>query len=140
MRYIFFVSREPWASFNSIYAYARLKKEKPSEMVALYSSEENMSRVCKMLQILYDNLGWELKIKKIKIGDSNIEALRKIMMNIISEGDIVDITGARKLMILSLLGIRGIRVIYLHLQDMRFSSRPFMMRPLNLQELMEVNL
>ena len=140
MRYIFFVTREPWASFNSVYAYIRTKDRIPDEYVALYSDEDSMKNVSNMLNIMYNALGKKLKIEKVRIPDASVEDLAKILENLIEEGDIVDITGARKLMILSLLGIRGIIVVYLYLQDMRFSSLPFMARPLSIQQLVEVEI
>ncbi len=138
MRYIFFVTREPWASFNSVYAYIRIKDRMPDEYVALYSDEESMKNVGNMLEIMYNALGKKLKMEKVRIPDASVEDLAKILGNLIAEGDIVDITGARKLMILSLLGIRGITVVYLYLQDMQFSALPFMARPLSVQRLVEV--
>ena len=140
MKYVFFVSREPWASFNSIYAYLKMGDGKIGEFVALYSSEENMKRVERMLTILHKSLGRELKLKKIRISEDSVEDMGKILESVVSEGDTVDITGARKLMILSLFRLRGVRVVYLFLQDMRFASQPFMMRPLNLQRLEVVEL
>ena len=139
MQYLFFVSREPWASFNSIYAYVRTRG-KIDELVALYSSEENMKKVERMLTVLFRSYGNELKLRKVRIPEDGVEDMGKMLESIVHEGDVVDITGARKLMILSLLRLRGVKVVYLFLQDMRFSSLPFMMRPLNFQRLEEVDL
>ncbi len=139
MKYIFFVSREPWASFNSLYAYVKSKGVFPSQLMALYNNEENMKKVDNMLKILYSGYGKNLELKKIKIPD-DVEDMRKIILEHVEENDIVDITGARKFSILSLLGMKNVHVIYLYLQDMQFSSLPFMMRPYNLQKLMEVDI
>ncbi len=139
MRYILFVSREPWASFNSIYAYVKSKEDFSSDLIAFYDNEENMRKVENMLRILYRAYGKELKMEKIKIPD-NVEDMKKIIEEHVKKGDTVDITGARKFSILSLLGVKNVTIVYLYLQDMQFSSLPFMMRPYNLQRLMEVNI
>ena len=64
--------------------------------------------------------------------------MRKMIGDMIEKGDIIDITGARKMMILSLMGIKNVDIVYLFLRDMRFSNTPFMMRPISIQNLMEV--
>jgi len=91
----------------------------------------------KMIKILYQVNRKEVEIRSIRI-EENIEDMKKILENIVEEGDVIDITGARKSMILGLMDVKGIKIIYLLLKDMRFSSYPFTMRPLSLQRLMEV--
>jgi len=135
MKYLFFVSREIWSSFNSIYAFLKIRHEYPTEFVAIYTDESKMRIVERMLLSLYTNVGRDLKMRKIKIGDGSVDEYRRVIEDVVDEGDIVDITGARKIMILSLTGIKGIRITYLYLADMRFSSLPFMMRPLTIQNL-----
>ncbi len=137
MKYIFFVSREIWPPFNSIYSYTKIKKEFPSEFLSFYTNERNMRKVEKMIKILYEKNGKIAKIKKIKAME-NVDLMRKVIRDMIEEKDIIDITGARKMMILSLIGIKNVNIVYLFLRDMRFSNTPFMMRPLTIQSLMEV--
>ncbi len=137
MKYIFFVSREIWPPFNSIYSYTKIKKEFPGEFLSFYTNEGNMKKVEKMLRILYEKNGKEIKIKKIKTIE-NVDSMRKMIGDMIEKGDIIDITGARKMMILSLMGIKNVDIVYLFLRDMRFSNTPFMMRPISIQNLMEV--
>ena len=92
-------------------------------------------RLERMIKILYNKK--DVKIRKIRI-EEDIEDMKKMLENLIEDGDTIDITGARKSMILGLIDVRGVKIIYLLLKDMRFSSYPFMMRPLSLQMLMEV--
>ncbi len=140
MKYIFFVSREPWSSFNSIYAYLKTKKKHPDEFLALYSDQKNMKTVERMLKVLHNTMKITLNLKKIKIPEDRLEEMESIITKEVREEDVIDITGARKLMILSLLKISGVKVnvVYLYLKDMRFSSLPYMARPIQSQELLEV--
>jgi len=138
MKYVFFVTRDPWASFNSIYAYIKIKNVKPSKFLALYTDEKNMKSVHHMLSTLYEKIGKDFEMMKIKIDSDDIEEHRRILADHLEEGDIVDITGARKIMILALSGIKGVKIVYLYLRDMRFSSHPFMMRPMSVQSFAEV--
>jgi len=85
-------------------------------------------------------LGKNIPIDKIKLSTNSIEDVRKILEDVVESGDIVDITGARKMMILSLMSLSEIKVVYLLLRDMRYSGVPFMMRPLTVQEHMEVKI
>ncbi|NPA75290.1 MAG: hypothetical protein GXO25_04325 [Euryarchaeota archaeon] len=140
MKYIFFVSREIWPAFNSIYAYVTLKREFPDRFVALYTKKENMYTLESMLMSLTAELGKNIPIDKIKLSTNSIEDVRKILEDVVESGDIVDITGARKMMILSLMSLSEIKVVYLLLRDMRYSGVPFMMRPLTVQEHMEVKI
>ncbi len=138
VNYIFFVSREIWPAFNSIYAYAVLKKTFPENLIALYIDEENMRVVERMLHALYEENGRILNLKKVRIQGDYREAVKAVLEDVVREGDVIDITGARKIMILSLLSLHGVRVVYLLLRDMTFSGTPFMMRPLSVQSLEEV--
>lgn len=138
MKYVFFVTRDPWASFNSIYAYTKIKGEYPSEFLSFYTNSKNMELVEKMLSKLYDEINKNLNMKKVKIDSESLEDYRRIIESDIESGDVVDITGARKIMILAVSGLKDVRIVYLYLKDMRFSSLPFMMRPLNIQSFEEV--
>jgi hypothetical protein len=137
VKYITFLSREVWPPFNSLYAYTRIRGKFPGEIVILHSGGGEIERLERMIEILYRANNREAKIRKIRIGDEIGNMMEKLK-TIVEEGDIVDITGARKSMIIGLMDIRGIKIIYLLLRDMRFSSYPFPMRPLSLQSLMEV--
>ena len=97
-----------------------------------------MDEMEKRARMLYEVNGREVTFVKRKIGDE-ISTLRKILLDIVEEGDVIDITGARKAAILALMGVENVKIAYLMLRDMRFSSYPFMMRPLSLQRLMEVS-
>jgi hypothetical protein len=99
-----------------------------------------MVRLESMLKCIIEEYHREIKIRKIRISSTSIESVKKTITSIAREGDIIDITGARKMMILSLMPLHGIRVTYLQLRDMRYSGAPFMMRPLGVQEHMEVRL
>jgi len=135
VKYITFLSREIWPSFNSIYAYTKIRGRYPKEIVIFYSTLDMALRLERMIKILYNKK--DVKIRKIRI-EEDIEDMKKMLENLIEDGDTIDITGARKSMILGLIDVRGVKIIYLLLKDMRFSSYPFMMRPLSLQMLMEV--
>ncbi len=139
MQYIFFVSKEPWSSFNSIYAYVRLRGHFPKTLIAFYSDEKSMKLIEDMLSILYENYDKKYDLKKVRLPE-NFEDMIKIIESYVQKGDLVDITGARKFTILSLMHLHGINIVYLQLKDMRFSTSPFMMRPLSLQTLMEVKI
>ncbi len=139
MKYIFFATREVWPAFNSIYAYIKLKGKYPSKFVALYTDENVMRAVEKKLEVIYRTLGREFSLTKLRVSE-DYETVMSTLQDIIAEGDIVDITGARKGMILGLLGIKNVKVVYLRLDDMRFANKPFMMRPLSIQSLSEVEL
>ncbi len=137
MKYIIFVSREIWPAFNSIYAYTKLKGEFPSKIVLMYTEGEIARTLEKKIKVLYREHGRYLNIQKIKI-DNSIEKMNTVLKDIVEEGDILDITGARKSMLLALMDIKNVKIVYLMLRDMRFSKHPFMMRPLSLQEFSEV--
>ena len=92
----------------------------------------------KRIKMLYKVNVKEVVVVKRKIGEE-ISTLRKILLDIVEEGDVIDITGARKATILALMGVENVKITYLMLRDMRFSSYPFMMRPVSLQRLMEVS-
>ncbi len=139
MKYILFVSREMWPPLNSLYAYSKIKGVFPSQVIILYTDEDVMRKIEDRIKRLYEIHGKILNLKKRKVS-YEVSSLRKILLDIIEDGDVIDITGARKAMILSLMGIENVKVTYLFLKDMRFSNYPFMMRPLSLQKLMEVSL
>ena len=138
VKYILFVSREIWPPFNSLYAYIKIKKEFPREVVLLYTDENIVQKIERKIKKLYQIHEKDIILRKRKI-NQEISFIRKILLDILEDGDIIDITGARKAMILALVGVENIRIVYLHLYDMRFSEYPFMMRPLSLQKLMEVS-
>ena len=138
MKYVFFVTRDPWASFNSIYAYTKIKGDYPSKFLTFYTNDENMELVEKMLSRYYSEINKNMKMKKMKIDSESMIYYRKIIESEIESGDVIDITGARKIMILALSGLKGVRIVYLYLKDMRFSSLPFIMRPLSVQSFEEV--
>ena len=139
MNYVFFVTRDPWASFNSIYAYTKIRNSYPDNFLALYTDDENMSLVERMISRFYGEIGRDLEFKKRKIDSESMEDYRKVIEGEIQPGDIVDITGARKIMILAVSELKDVRIVYLYLKDMRFSSLPFMMRPLSVQSFAEVS-
>ncbi len=138
VKYLLFVSREIWPAFNSLYAYTKLKENFPREIVLLYTDEDVAKSVEIKIKKLYEVNQKELVLRKRKIG-SSISSTRKMLLDMVEDGDVVDITGARKTMILSLVGVENIKITYLFLQDMRFANYPFMKRPLSLQKLMEVS-
>ncbi len=137
MKYIILVSREVWPSFNSLYAYTKLRGIYPREILILYSDPECASKLEEKIKILYRENDKNLSIRKMKI-DGNLEDMRRVAEGVVEEGDVIDITGARKSMLLAFLDVRNVHIVYLLLMDMRFSSMPFMMRPLSLQKIMEV--
>ena len=137
MKYVFFVTRDPWSSFNSIYAYTKIKGNYPSEFLVFYTDDKNMAQVERMLYRIYGEMKKEAEIRKVKIESEDLEDFKKRMEEI-EPGDIVDITGARKIMILAVSSLKNVRIVYLYLRDMRFSSLPFMMRPLAVQSFEEV--
>ncbi len=138
MKYITFLSRDIWPAFNSIYAYTKIKGHFPKKIVLLYSQGDMVGDIEKRIRILYQVNGKEVTLIKRKIGEE-ITTLRKILLDIVEEGDVIDITGARKATILALMGVENVKITYLMLRDMSFSSYPFMMRPVSLQRLMEVS-
>ncbi len=138
MKYILLVSREMWPAFNSLYAYTKIKGVFPREVVILYTDENIAREIESRIRMLYEINERELVLRKRKVSQS-ISIMRKVLMDILREGDVVDITGARKAMILALAGVENVKITYLFLQDMRFSEYPFMKRPLSLQKLMEVS-
>ncbi len=137
MKYIILVSREVWPSFNSLYAYTKLKGIYPKEILILYSDPQCAFQLEEKIGILYRENDRNLNVRKMKI-DENLEEMRRIVEDVVEEGDVIDITGARKSMLLAFLDVRKVRIVYLFLGDMRFSSLPFMMRPISLQRIMEV--
>ena len=138
MKYVFFVTRDPWSSFNSIYAYTKIKGKYPSEFLAFYTDDKNMAQVERMLSKVYGKMKKEAEIRKVKVESENLADFKKRVAEEIEPGDIVDITGARKIMILAVSSLKNVRIVYLYLRDMRFSSLPFMMRPLAVQSFEEV--
>ncbi len=140
MKYVFFVSREIWPSFNSIYAYTAIKNFFPLEFLAIYTDDKNMRKVEKMLRALYAAHEKNFEIVKIRVRGNSVLHIEQVIQEHLSTGDVIDITGARKLMILSLLHLNNVKIVYLLLRDMRFSGKPFMMRPVSLQEMMEVSI
>ncbi len=139
MKYIIFISKDIWPAINSFCSYTKLKREYPKDIVILYSSLTEGESLGKKIKILYDALNKEVKIEKIKI-EENVESVKNAIKDIVDEGDIIDITGARKSMILALMHLGNVKIVYLRLADMRFSERAFLMRPMALQKLMEVQI
>ncbi len=139
MKYIIFVSKDIWPAINSFCAYIKLKREYPKDIVILYSSLKEGESLGRKIKILYNALNKEAKIEKIKI-EENVDSVKNAIKDIVDEGDTIDITGARKSMILALMHLSNVKIVYLRLSDMRFSESAFLMRPMALQELMEVQI
>lgn len=137
MKYITFVSREVWPAFNSIYAYTKLKNTFPPRILVFYTDAGTAEKLEEKIRVLYRENGKNASIQKVKIDDS-VEEMKEIIKSLVENGDTIDITGARKSMLLALMDIRNVEIVYLLLKDMRFSSYPFMMRPLSLQTFSEV--
>ncbi len=137
MKYITFVSREVWPAFNSLYAYTKLKGKFPENILIFYTDTDMGKKLRDKINVLYRENGKRADVQMVKINDS-IEEMSKLMKELVSKGDIVDITGARKSMLLALMDIKKVLIVYLFLKDMRFSSYPFMMRPISLQIFSEV--
>jgi len=53
VKYILFVSREIWPPFNSLYAYIKIKKEFPREVVLLYTDENIAQKIERKIKKLY---------------------------------------------------------------------------------------
>ncbi len=137
MKYITFVSREVWPAFNSIYAYTKLKNAFPKKILIFHTDASMAEKLEEKIKVLYKENGKSVSIQRVKIDDS-VEEMKKIIKDLVENGDTIDITGARKSMLLALIDIRNVKIVYLLLKDMRFSGYPFMMRPLSLQEFSEV--
>ncbi len=138
MKYIIFLSKDIWPAINSFCAYIKLKKEYPENILILYSSS-NEEILEKRIKDIYRLISKNVQIRKIKI-DENVDTLKNLIESIVDEGDIIDITGARKSMILAFMHLKNLKIVYLHLKDMRFSQRKFMMRPMALQKWVEVEI
>ena len=139
MKYIIFVSKDVWPAINSFCAYVKLRKRYPKNIVILYSHLKAGEILDKKIRIIYESLNKEASIESVKI-EEDVENVKAIVKNVVENGDIIDITGARKSMILALMHLTNVKVVYLHLADMRFSEHLFLMRPMSLQRLMEVDI
>lgn len=136
MTYVCFVTRDPLTTFNSIYAYAKLRAF-PQKILVFYTVERNLHRFISLINALYEAYNRDIEISTRKIEDEfkDIgEEIKKI------KGDIlIDITGARKSHIIAIMStLRKGVIVYLRLEDMSFSKIPMMMRPLSLQKIIEV--
>ncbi len=139
MKYVIFVSKDIWPAINSFWAYIKLKRNYPKNIVILFSYLKAGELLDKKIRIIYEILNKEVSIKTLKI-DENVEGMKNVIRDVVENGDVIDITGARKSMILALMHLSNVKIVYLHLRDMRFSERAFLMRPLALQDLMEVQI
>ena len=138
MIYIAFLTRDPLTTFNSIYAYTKTRGF-PKKILILYTDEGLLNKLLSSLKLLFEIYGKDISISTRKI-ENDFSDIKEVFESI-KEEFIVDITGARKSQIIALMSyLRRGKISYLKLEDMKYAHLPFMMRPMPVQRIMEVNL
>lgn len=137
MTYVCFVTRDPLITFNSLYAYARVRSF-PRKILVFYLDDKNLEKFLSVVRYFYEIYDKEVEIKSRRIIDE-FRDIGEELRNL--EEVVIDITGARKSQIIAIMSVlRKGRIVYLRLEDMNYAGLPTMMRPLSAQKIMEVNI
>lgn len=141
------LGRSLWALVNSYYAVLRERGIRPKEirLLAERPYAEDVAKAEGALRVLSEEFGFSPAISHSIVGEGDFfgagTEVKRIVMDFKSKGFEValDITPGRKALVagslLSLSNVEVDHVYYLKIKSLEGSSRPYMMIPLNYQEL-----
>ncbi|MCQ5376601.1 MAG: hypothetical protein NO516_00960 [Candidatus Methanomethylicia archaeon] len=145
--YITMLGRSLWALVNSYYAVLRERGIRPKEIRLLAEKpyEGDVSKAEGAIRVLSEEFGLNPSISHAIVGEGDFFGagleVKKLVTTFKSRGFEValDITPGRKALVAgSLLSLSNVdidHVYYLKIKSLENSSRPYMMIPLNYQEL-----
>ena len=136
MKYVLFLTRQALASYNSLHMWVRQHNIHPDEVFVLHTDDAPVKEFERIVKMIVPSVS----VKSIKISQENLDDVIKALQKVgVYEKDVVDITGARRHMVLALMGIKC-RVVFLHLRNYKYSNDPLLLRPPDAHRLLEVSL
>jgi hypothetical protein len=137
MKYVIICSKGVYPSVNSFWSYTFFKGKYPDEVLILYRDGDDAAPVERAVRTICEGHGRNVSVLRKKLRGRTREEIRKEVLSVAGGDDIVDITGATKYELLSLLGT-GLKAYYLHLEGGEFRDMLFLKKPLSLQRTLEV--
>ncbi len=137
MRYVIICSKGVYPSVNSFWSYTFFNERYPDDVLILYRDADDAAAVERAVQTICREHGRDVSVLRRKLRGRTSEEIREEILSVAGGDDIVDVTGATKYELLSLLGT-GLKAYYLHLEGGEFRDVLFLKKPLSLQRTMEV--